>query len=161
MTSVHLQLRDQPTGSGPICRRVLEALPSWFGILESVENYVDAAERFPTTVASIDGDDVGILTWLVHTPFAAEVHVMGVLPEFHHRGIGRQMLVHVEDKLASDGVEFLQVKTLSPSKPDAGYEKTRAFYFSCGFRPLEEFPDLWDSHNPALQMVKTLPSATG
>jgi ribosomal protein S18 acetylase RimI-like enzyme len=100
-------------------------------------------------------------SWLVHTPFAAEVYVMGVLPEFHHRGIGRQMLVHVEDKLSSDGVEFLQAKTLSPSKPDAGYEKTRAFYFSCGFRPLEEFPHLWDSDNPALQMVKTLPSATG
>jgi ribosomal protein S18 acetylase RimI-like enzyme len=100
-----------------------------------------------------------MLTWLVHTPFAAEVYVMGVLPAFHHQGIGRQLLAHVESLLAKDGVEFLQVKTLSPSKPHHGYEATRAFYLAYGFRPLQEFPDLWDSENPALQMIKKIDSA--
>jgi ribosomal protein S18 acetylase RimI-like enzyme len=95
---------------------------------------------------------------LVRTPFAAEVYVMGVLPELHHRGIGRQMLDHVEHSLAVDGVEFLQVKTLSSSRPDDGYQRTRAFYFSCGFRPLEEFPTLWGPGNPALQMIKKVAS---
>jgi GNAT superfamily N-acetyltransferase len=160
MASTQVRLRDQATGSGPACRRVVEALPAWFGIPESVEDYVAAAERFPTAIASIGDDDVGILTWLVHSPFAAEIYVMGVLPEFHHQGIGRQMLMHVEGALAKDGVEFLQVKTLTPSKPNDEYEKTRAFYLSCGFRPLEEFPDLWDAENPALQMIKTVTPPT-
>ena len=53
------------------------------------------------------------------------------------------MLSHAEQQLAADGVEFLQVKTLAPGKPDDGYEKTRAFYVAYGFRALEEFPDLW------------------
>jgi hypothetical protein len=53
-------------------------------------------------------------------------------------------------------VEFLQVKTRGPSKPDEGYDKTRAFYLAYGFRPLEEFPLLWDADNPALLMVKTI-----
>jgi hypothetical protein len=70
------------------------------------------------------------------------------------------MLMHVEGALAKDGVEFLQVKTLTPSKPNDEYEKTRAFYLSCGFRPLEEFPDLWDAENPALQMIKTVTPPT-
>jgi hypothetical protein len=53
-------------------------------------------------------------------------------------------------------VEFLQVKTVAPRKPDDGYEKTRAFYLAYGFRPLEEFQDLWDVDNPALQMIKVI-----
>ena len=130
MASVEVRIRNQATGSGPICRRVLEALPAWFGIPQSVEDYVAASDRFPTAIASIGENDVGILTWLVRTPFAAEVYVMGVLPELHHQGIGRQMLDHVENSLAKDGVEFLQVKTLSSNKTDEGYERTRAFYFS-------------------------------
>jgi GNAT superfamily N-acetyltransferase len=158
MASAQVRLRDQTTGSGSLCRRILDALPSWFGVPESVEDYISASDRLPTAVSSVGDDDVGFLTWLVHTPFAAEIYVMGVLPNFHHRGIGRQLLNHVENLLAQDGVEFLQVKTLSPSKPDAGYEKTRAFYFSCGFRPLEELT-LWGPDNPALQMVKKVDSA--
>jgi hypothetical protein len=70
------------------------------------------------------------------------------------------MLSHAETILAANGVEFLQVKTLAPSKPDEGYEKTRAFYLAYGFRPLEEFRDLWDADNPALQMIKVV-SKTG
>jgi hypothetical protein len=31
------------------------------------------------------------------------------------------------------------------------------FYFACGFRVLEEFPDLWDAANPALQLIKVVP----
>jgi ribosomal protein S18 acetylase RimI-like enzyme len=156
MASVQVRIRNQSTGSGPICRQVLEALPGWFGIPQSVEDYVAASDRLPTVIASIGDNDVGILTWLVRTPFAAEVYVMGVLPELHRHGIGRQMLHHVENSLAMDGVEFLQVKTLSSSRTDEGYERTRAFYLSCGFRPLEEFPDLWDHESPALQMIKAV-----
>ncbi len=100
---------------------------------------------------------MGLLTLLRRSPYAAEVYVMAVLPELHRQGIGRMLLEHAEEMLATDGVEFLQVKTLAPSKPDVGYDKTRAFYLACGFRPLEEFPDLWDPENPALQMIKVIP----
>jgi hypothetical protein len=67
------------------------------------------------------------------------------------------MLELAETSLGARGVEFLQVKTLSPARPDAGYAKTRAFWLACGFRPLEEFPTLWDADNPALQLIKTVP----
>jgi GNAT superfamily N-acetyltransferase len=143
MTEAAVRLRDQPSGSGPTCRRILRALPTWFGIPQSVEDYVDFADRTPTTVASIGGENVGFLTVLRHNPYSAEIYVMGVLPEHHRHGIGRSMVKHAEDSLARDGVEFLQVKTLSSVNPDAGYQKTRAFYLACGFRPLQEFGELW------------------
>jgi GNAT superfamily N-acetyltransferase len=139
----------------------LKTLPNWFGIPASVEDYVATAERSPTVVASLGGEDVAILTLLRHAQYAAEVYVMAVLPALHRQGIGRELLGHAEGMLAVDGVEFLQVKTLAPSKPDDGYEKTRAFYLAYGFRPLEEFPDLWDAENPALQMIKVIPKAGG
>jgi ribosomal protein S18 acetylase RimI-like enzyme len=67
------------------------------------------------------------------------------------------MLRHLEGRLAAGGVEFLQVKTLSGAHPDPGYAATRAFYLAYGFRPLEEFPTLWDPSNPALQLIKAVP----
>lgn len=152
--------RIEESGSGEICRSILARLPQWFGIPESVERFVAVADRSPSVVAAADEKDIGITTLLSHSPFAAEVYVMGVLPEYHRMGAGKAMLRAAETRLATSGVEFLQVKTLSASKPDAGYERTRAFYFACGFRPLEEFPLLWDADNPALQMVKAVTTPT-
>jgi GNAT superfamily N-acetyltransferase len=150
------RIRTQAAGSGPICRRVLNALPTWFGVPASVEDYVGTADRSPTLIASLGHEDVGLLTIVRHSRYAAEVYVMAVLPEFHRHGIGRALLSQAEAMLAVDGVEFLQVKTLAPSKPDEGYERTRAFYLANGFRPLEEFRDLWDADSPALQMIKVV-----
>ena len=82
---------------------------------------------------------------------------MGVLPEHHRAGIGRALLQAAESWLAARDIEFLQVKTLSPRHPDPGYAATRAFYFGCGFRPLEEMPELWGPDQPALQMIKVVP----
>ena len=155
--SAEPHLRLQPTGSGTTCRSVLATLPSWFGIPEANEDYADMADRHPTVIASRDGDDVGLLTVVRHTPYAAEVHLMAVVPELHRQGVGRAMLHHVEAMLAGGGVEYLQVKTLADTAPDEGYARTRAFYLAQGFRPLEVFPELWDPSNPALQMVKALP----
>ena len=156
MATVQTQLQVQERGSGDSCRRVLATLPTWFGIAESVEDYVAKADDHATVVATVDGEDVGILTLVVHTPYAAEVYVMGVRPEHHRRGVGRQMLELAEGWLRERGIEYLQVKTLSPRHPDPGYAKTRDFYFAMGFRPVEEFPQLWQLENPALQMIKTV-----
>jgi len=152
-----LRMRDQPVGAGETCRRILKTLPTWFGIPASVEEYVATADRSPTVIASMGDEDVGLLTLVRHSQYAAEVYVMAVVPELHRHGIGRALLGHAEETLAADGVEFLQVKTLAPSKHDDGYDKTRAFYLGYGFRPLEEFRDMWDADNPALQMIKVVP----
>jgi GNAT superfamily N-acetyltransferase len=152
------ELELRPAGAGETCRNIMEALPSWFGIPSSVDDYVAVADRSPTVIASLESREVGLLTLVTHSPYAAEVYVMGVLPDFHGQGIGRALLRYAERLLSADRVEFLQVKTLSPSKPDTGYEGTRAFYVRCGFRPLEEFPDLWGPDNPALQMIKVVPA---
>jgi ribosomal protein S18 acetylase RimI-like enzyme len=154
--TTRVELRDQATGSGATCRAILATLPAWFGIEQANENYVAVAERSPTIIASLAGRDIGLLVLAHHGAYASEVFLMAVRPEHHRRGIGRMLLQHAEASLARSGVEFLQVKTLSPRVDDEGYARTRAFYLAYGFRPLEEFPDLWDPRNPALQLVKTV-----
>lgn len=158
MVAPEITLRDQATGSGPICRAILDALPQWFGIPQANDDYVAFADKSPSVIASIGDHDVGILTLHLHSTYAAEVHLIAVLPDHHRHGVGRTMLEHAERRLANSGVEFLQVKTLSEKRPDPNYDKTRAFYLAQGFRPLEEFPMLWEPSNPALQLIKSLPS---
>jgi GNAT superfamily N-acetyltransferase len=157
--SLRFTTRIQESGSGRICRSILDALPHWFGIPASVADYVAVADRSPSVIAATAEEDIGLTTLVSHGSYAAEVYVMGVLPDYHRHGVGRTMLQAAEARLARSGVEFLQVKTLSPAKPDDGYEKTRAFYLAYGFRPLHEFPLLWGADNPALLMVKTVPPA--
>ena len=152
-----LVVQVEDGGVGPICAEILAALPHWFGFPDSVVAYVAAADREPTAVATLDGRDCGILTLRLHSPYAAEIVVMGVRPEQHRSGIGRAMLEAAESWLAERDVTYLQVKTLSPRSADEGYAATRAFYFGSGFRPLEEMPDLWGRDQPALQMIKTVP----
>lgn len=155
---VAVSLRDVPGGAANVCRVLLDQLPDWFGIPEAVDTYVRAAATHPSVIASAGDTDIGITTVKHHSDYAAEVYLMAVHPAYHRQGIGRAMLKHLEHHLASRGIEFLQVKTLSASRPDPGYDNTRAFYLAYGFRPLEEFPTLWDPSNPALQLIKCVES---
>jgi ribosomal protein S18 acetylase RimI-like enzyme len=101
-------------------------------------------------------DDSGFLALKAHTDMAAEIYVMGVLPEHHGRGIGTALVAEAEGLLREMGIEYLQVKTLGPSRPDEHYAATRRFYEARGFRPLEEIASIWDEENPCLIMVKRL-----
>ena len=146
-------------GQASICEPILRSLPEWFGIEEAPAQYIEDVEKLPTLLAWVDGKVVGFLTIRLHNECAAEVHVVGVLPQMHRKGVGRVLVTRAEEVLRAKGVEYLQVKTLSPSHPDRNYAKTREFYVSMGFRPLEEFRDLWGEANPCLQMIKCIASA--
>lgn len=143
---------DAPEERSALCRRVLEALPEWFGLSDAVERYVSEVPALPMLAVG----DVGFLTLKIHTDTAAEIYVMGVLPEHHTSGIGTALVAEAEDLLRGTGVEYLQVKTLAPSHPSEHYAATRRFYEARGFRPLEELTSIWGEANPCLIMVKRL-----
>jgi ribosomal protein S18 acetylase RimI-like enzyme len=136
------------------CEPILRALPDWFGIEGAIRNYVGEIDGLPTWIARVDGQTVGFMTLKLHNAYAAEVYVMGVIGQFQGLGLGQALVGEAEAALAREGVEYLQVKTLSPSNPDPAYARTRAFYQALGFRPLEEFKQLWDEDNPCLMMIK-------
>jgi len=153
--------------------RLLRQLPAWFGIESSVREYIEAARQMPAYLAwpadPADPADApaakaagapgsqpeGVLLAARHFPGAAEISLMAVAPGAHRRGAGRALVAALEADLTADGVRFLQVKTLGPAHPDAGYAKTRRFYAAVGFEPLEEIHGLWPE-NPCLIMIKVL-----
>jgi GNAT superfamily N-acetyltransferase len=144
-------------GQAAACEPILRALPAWFGIEDAIVHYAEEIDRLPTFRAvDAAGQTLGFASIKQHTPYAAEVYVMAVRREAHRQGIGRALVVAAEDWLRGQGVEYLQVKTLSPTHADPNYARTRAFYAAVGFRPLEELEELWGEQNPCLLMVKRL-----
>ena len=143
-------------GKAKTCERIIRSLPDWFGIEEAIQNYVVEIDSLPTFLAIDNDQTLGFITVKHHTPYAAEVYVMGILAEFHLKGIGRALMEQAEAYVKSLDVEYLQVKTLGPSNPDENYAKTRAFYVAMGFRPMEEFTQIWNDENPCLILVKRI-----
>lgn len=143
---------------GPVndCERILRALPEWFGIEAAIQGYVTIIPSLLTFLAKAGGQTIGFLSLKQHNPYSAEVYVMGVLSVFQRSGIGSALMEKAEEYAKDQKVEYLQVKTLGPSSNDVNYAKTRAFYLASGFRPLEEFTEIWDENNPCLIMVKKI-----
>lgn len=139
-----------------VCVPILRMLPDWFGIEAAILEYEREIEHLPTFLAKGDGQLLGFLSLKQHNPFSAEIYVMAVRPEAHGAGIGRMLVQAAEAHARGLGIEYMQVKTLGPSNPDPGYAGTRAFYQKMGFRPLEEFKQIWDETNPCLVLVKRL-----
>jgi ribosomal protein S18 acetylase RimI-like enzyme len=138
------------------CIPILRLLPDWFGIEEAILDYEREIEHLPTFLAKADGSVLGFLSLKQHTPYSAEILVMAVHPDVQRGGIGRALVDAAEAHARGLGVEYMQVKTLGPSRPNEGYARTRAFYEVMGFRPLEEFKQIWDENNPCLVMVKRM-----
>jgi ribosomal protein S18 acetylase RimI-like enzyme len=140
----------------PACAAILRALPDWFGMEEAREQYVVDLPGLEAYVAVQAEAVLGFIALRPHSPYAVEIHVMAVAPAFHRRGVGRALVAHAEGLLRARGVEYLSVKTLGPSRPDAHYAATRAFYAALGFRLLEETTAFWGEENPTLVMIRRL-----
>lgn len=90
-----------------------------------------------------------------HYPWAVEIHLLVVERSQHGKGVGSELISAIEGAALAEGVKLMQVKTLGPSHPDTGYEKTRKFYEKVGFLAMEE-TELWGEGTPCLIMVKSL-----
>ena len=133
----------------------MRALPNWFGIDESIVEYVDDLKTLDGIVAKRNGQVVGFIGLKQYGDYAIEINVMGVHPNNRNQGIGTLLVKYIENHIASAKTKLLHVKTLGPTHPDPHYAETRKFYEAKGFIPMEE-NDLWGDVNPCLVMVKPL-----
>ena len=168
-----LRVRGPLLGQGAAAERILRALPGWFGIESSLVAYARAADELPTLVAVLpdpaDEDEeapdrrrirpaavIGFVTLKQTSADALELHVMGVLPAWRRRGVGRALVERAALYARAEGFSLLHVKTLAPSHPDPGYAATRAFYAAARFIPLEVIPEVWGPDDPCLLLVRPL-----
>ena len=120
-------------------RKILEALPEWFGIPESREEYIsESSSQF--VFGAFDAENpVGFLCMNETGTDTVEVSVMGILKEYHRRGIGTKLFQEAKAFAASKGYSFIQVKTVQMGRYPA-YDDTNRFYLSLGFKEFEVFP---------------------
>jgi len=139
-----------PQEKSEICNKILRALPDWFGVEESIVDYVAGVADKPFYCVYDGVLAVGFVSILVHNPCTAEIYVMGILDTHHRKGIGKKFVHICQDYCRTHGMDFLTVKTLAATHPDPHYAKTRQFYEAMGFKPLEIFPTIWGEANPCL-----------
>ena len=138
-----------------IARLVLEALPDWFGVQEPREGYIQESADL-LFFAAFDGDQpVGFLCLKETGKDTIEIHVMGILREYHRKGIGRQLFDRAKDAATQAGYSFLQVKTVQMGTWE-DYDGSNRFYRALGFKEFEVFPLLWDEANPCQIYVMSL-----
>ena len=139
-----------------ICQLILRDLPDWFGNEQALIDYTKDVQGKVFYCAYDDTRPVGFIAIKVHNQDTAEVYVMGILEAYHRQGIGKKLVETGQTYCKEEHMTFLTVKTLDESRPDQGYDQTRSFYKSMGFKPLEVFKTLWDESNPCLFMAKVL-----
>ena len=138
-----------------ITRLILEALPEWFGIPEARENYIEESAD-EITVASVENDAPNGFLCLKETgKDTVELAVMGVLPEYHRKGIGTKLFRVAKQIAVEKGCSFLQVKTVQMGRYEE-YDRTNRFYLALGFKEFEVIPTLWDERNPCQIYVMSL-----
>lgn len=94
-----------------ITRLILESLPDWFGIPEAREEYIEKSVKQPF-FAAFDGENAVGFLYLAETgKDTAELYVMGVLKEYHRRGVGKMLFAAAKQRAKELGYSFLQVKT--------------------------------------------------
>ena len=138
-----------------IARKILEALPDWFGVEESREEYISGCADWTFFAAKEGEEAVGFLCLKETGKATVELAVMGVLMDHHRSGFGRQLVEKAIETAKAEGYEFMQVKTVQMGKYE-DYDRTNLFYISCGFKELEVFPTLWDEANPCQIYVMSL-----
>jgi len=134
-------------------RKILTALPDWFGIPESREAYIRESTEMPFWAAFHGEKAVGFLSLKETGKATGEIFVMGVLPGMHRSGVGKALFAALEQGAREMGYTYLQVKTVQMGKYEI-YDRTNRFYQAVGFVELECFPELWDEANPCQIYVK-------
>ncbi len=153
---IHFEREKDPGYKSQICESILRSLPEWFGIEKAIKDYVEGVKDKSFTTVYLGNIPVGFISIKDHNQYTSEAYVLGIVEELHGRGIGKRLFEKVERELNENGKKFFTVKTLSDSREDGSYKKTRGYYESVGFYPLEEFKELWSEENPCLLMVKVL-----
>ena len=138
-----------------IARKVLEALHDWFEVDESREKYIADCADWIFLTAKEESEYVGFLCLKETGRETVELAVMGVLREFHRKGLGRALFEEAKKIAAEKGYSFMQVKTVKMGVyPD--YDITNLFYRSLGFKELEVIKELWGEENPCQIYVMAL-----
>ena len=126
-----------------IAAEILADLPEWFGIPDSTQAYIEAAGKLRVWGAYEGDDPLGFISLSYSSEDCAEIDCLAIKKDYHRQGIGSKL------------VNVLEMAARQPGHYPT-YDRTNAFYQDQGFKKLEIFPRLWDSHNPCMVLIKKI-----
>ena len=138
-----------------VARTILEALNEWFEVTESREAYIAESADQIFLAAKENNAYVGFLCLKQTGNATVELAVMGVLKEYHRKGLGRSLFEEAVRIAKEMHYSFLQVKTVRMGMYE-DYDKTNRFYLACGFKELEVIPEIWGEENPCQIYIMSL-----
>ena len=138
-----------------ISRNILEALHDWFEMDESREKYIANCAGWLFFAAKEQNDYAGFLCLKETGRETVELAVMGVLKEYHRKGLGRALFEAAKKAAVKEGYSFMQVKTVKMGVY-ADYDRTNRFYQSLGFKEFEVINEIWGEDNPCQIYVMSL-----
>ena len=138
-----------------ISRNILEALHDWFEMDESREKYIANCAGWLFFAAKEQNDYAGFLCLKETGRETVELAVMGVLKEYHRKGLGRALFEEAKKAAVKEGYSFMQVKTVKMGVY-ADYDRTNRFYQSLGFKEFEVINEIWGEDNPCQIYVMSL-----
>lgn len=135
---------------------IAKSLPDFFNEqgLDMIKNEIPTHSVW----GAYNGDRlVGCVSYKKLNDFSIDMTWLFVVPEFHGKNIGTQLVLQSLEKEKGD-FKVCQVKTLAETVEDEGYARTRKFYQKVGFVPIQiihPYPG-WGEENPCQIMVKFL-----
>lgn len=120
------------------CRAVLEALPDWFQIPEAIDQFCRDVRQHPMWVvrdkdAAKRDAAVGFVSLKQHFAETAEIHLIAIRTEHHHKGLGHKLLAAAEAQLK--GEDPCAKRRRSLLCPDSSFLRRR------GLRAARSFSD--------------------
>ncbi|MDR2276365.1 MAG: GNAT family N-acetyltransferase [Vagococcus sp.] len=149
-----ITLENSPKNKQIIVSEVLKDLPEWFGMDDSITEYIENSAIYPLWVAKKYNEVLGFINLKETAENVGEIYCMGIKKKWHGKKIGTYLFAEFEE-YAKLHYKFIQVKTVKQGRYKE-YDQTINFYKSVGFIEFEVFPTLWDEWNPCLIMIKSI-----
>ena len=148
------QIKD-PALKSATARKILEALHDWFEVDETREKYIADCAGWIFLAAKEEDGYAGFLCLKETGKETVELAVMGILPEYHRKGLGTALFKEAKRIAVEAGYSFMQVKTVKMGVYE-DYDITNRFYRSLGFREFEVIEEIWGKENPCQIYVMSL-----
>lgn len=131
---------------------IVKKLRGWFDNVAFTLEIPNDLKFHQGLVAELENKVVGFITY---SSFEGEVFIswLGVLPEYQRNGIGKKLVLTLEEKLKKMGIKKLKVETLSDKIEYEPYKLTRAFYQKMGYNETETKSFISKETKEKLEMV--------
>jgi ribosomal protein S18 acetylase RimI-like enzyme len=139
---------------------IMTALRPWFTPEAVVEMQGEALELDGLVAVDSETELMGFVLWQARQT-GWELKWIGVAPAHHRRGLGRQLVDALMDRMRASRATRLMVATVAPSVDYEPYARTRAFYEGLGFALTQVEPSGWPDGTDKGTYVLEVPRLSG